>query len=686
VVDRDWLIGVDVGGTFTDAVLIRPGHDPVMVKSPTERRDPVRGLTTCLDRLAEAVDTTRQQMLLSVAKLAYGTTQAANMLVEGDGAKTGFITTKGFRDTLTIAGMGRDRIGQDLTASRAASLVPRHLIKEVSERVVSSGEVLTPLRTADVEAAIEELRAEGVEAVGIGLLWSFMNSEHEDAIAALLRERTDWFISVSSECAPLIGEYERSATTALNARLGPPIQEHLLGVAGTLSEDGLGPRPLIMTSAGGLLSLTDAAKSPVSLLSSGPAGGVLASQLVAASMGISNVLCADMGGTTLDVSLITEDSPSRQERGIHGGHEIAAPSIDIVSVGAGGGSIAWVENRSRLKVGPRSAGAYPGPACYGRGGEQPTVTDANCVLGRLNPDGLAGGSLQLDRTAAERAMDVVGAELGLSTEEVAAGILQIVDSAMAAAIHNETISQGLDPREYTMFAYGGSGALHAATIAAEVGIPRVVVPRLAPVFSAFGVVASNLEHVLAKSVPVSSKNVEAIAATIAELEATGHRNLDLDGVPEADRSMARSATLRFSGQTHAVSVPMLDGEITPTLIEQATKEFVHRYETLFGAGTSSTDAGVEFVTLTVRAVGLTERPAQRLAATERQHPVADGTRRAWVGDRFEEVDRFIGPLAPGATLTGPAVIDHPGNTVWVPSGVECEVDGLGNLIMDLTKA
>lgn len=681
--DRDWLVGVDVGGTFTDAVLIRPTHRPVMVKSPTQRRDPVRGLTDCLDRLAEEVGATREQLLVRVAKLAYGTTQAANMLVEGDGAKTGFITTKGFRDTLTIAGIGRDRIGQDLTASRADSLVPRHLIQEVSERVVSSGEILTPLHVTDVEQAIQVFRDEGVEAVGIGLLWSFMNSEHEDAIATLLRERTDWFVSVSSECAPLIGEYERSSTTALNARLGPPVQEHLLGVASKLSSDGLNTRPLIMTSAGGLLSLTDAAKTPVALLASGPAGGVLGSQLVARSMGISHVLCADMGGTTLDVSLITEGVPSRQERSVHGGHEITVPAIDIVSVGAGGGSIAWVENKTRLKVGPRSAGANPGPACYGRGGDQPTVTDANCVLGRLNPDGLAGGNLRLDRAAANAAMDRIGAELGLGTDEVAAGILQIIDSAMAGAIYNETISQGRDPREYTMFAYGGSGALHAATIAAEVGIPRVVVPGLAPVFSAFGVVASNIEHVLAKSVPVSAKNVAAIAATIAELEATGDHNLDLDGVPREDRSMARSATLRFSGQTHALSVPMTEGDVSAALVEQTAKQFVHRYETLFGAGTASADAGIEFVTLTVRAVGITERPGQQPADAPEHWPTPDGVRRAWVGDRFDDVDRFIGPLAPGAKVGGPAVIDHPGNTVWVPIGVECEVDGLGNLIMDL---
>ncbi|MFI6349036.1 hydantoinase/oxoprolinase family protein [Streptomyces sp. NPDC050560] len=679
---RDWLTGVDVGGTFTDAVLIRPGHDPVMVKSPTRRDDPVRGLVDCLDRLAKAVGTGRGALLARVAKLAYGTTQAANMLVEGDGARTGFLTTKGFRDTLAIAGMGRDRIGQDLTASRAPSLVPRRLVHEVSERVVAGGEVLTPLRRSDVEEAIERLRAEGVEAVGVGLLWSFMNSAHEDEVAALLRERTDWFVTTSSECAPLIGEYERCATTALNARLGPPVRDHLLGVADRLAGDGLGPRPLVMTSAGGLLSPADAARSPVSLLSSGPAGGVLASRLLAEGMGISHVLCADMGGTTLDVSLITDGQPGRRERGVLAGHEIAAPAIEIVSVGAGGGSVAWVEDRTRLRVGPRSAGAFPGPACYGRGGERATVTDADCVLGRLNPDGLAGGSLPLDREAAVAAMGRLGGELGLGAEEAAAAVLAIVDASMADAVHGRTVAQGLDPREYTLFAYGGSGALHAAAMAAEVGIARVVVPRLAPVLSAFGVVASHLEHVLSRSVPVAADDVAAIAAAAADLEAAGHRNLDIDGVPPERRSMARSASMRFRGQTHAVTVPLPEGEITGELLAGAVKDFVERYETRYGAGTSSRDAGVECVTLTVRAVGRTPRPETRPEPATAHSPAPAGRRRAWTGDGFAEVDRFVGPLAPGAVVEGPAVVDHPGNTVWVPPGVTARVDGLGSLVME----
>jgi N-methylhydantoinase A len=680
---RDWLVGVDVGGTFTDGVLIRPDEQPLLVKSPTRVDDPVAGLLACLDRLAEAVDVERSALLGRTVKFAYGTTQAANMVVEGRGAKTAFLTTRGFRDTLTIAGMGRDRIGQDLTGERAPSLVPRRFIREVSERVTATGEELTPLNLADVAAAVEEFHREGVEAVGVCLLWSFTNDSHEGEVARYLREHGDWFVSASSECVPLLGEYERSATTALNARLGPLISALLLDVDARLAEDGLASRPLIMTSAGGLLSFTDAAARPVALLSSGPAGGVLASQRLAQEMGIENVLCGDMGGTTFDISLITSGEVALQERGFAAGQEIATSAIDIVSVGAGGGSIAWVEQGRRLKVGPSSASAYPGPACYGRGGTRATVTDANLLLGRLNDQGLAGGTLSLDVEAARRAVAVLGDELGLDVDDVAAGILRIVDAAMADAIHSQTISRGLDPRDYTMFAYGGGGALHAVTMALEIGLPRVVVPALAPVFSAYGVVASNLEHVLTRSVPVPVTDVDAIRSALAALEAAGHRDLALDDVPVERRHFSRSATLRFRGQLHSVAVPLPEGEIGEELLQQVAKEFVVRYEVLYGIGTSSTEAGIEVVTLTVRASGMTARPQLDAPPVTRTKAEPVGHRRAWVTDGFEDVARYVGPLSLGAVLEGPAVIDNPGNTVWVPRGVEAHVDRLGNIVMDL---
>lgn len=680
---KDWLIGVDVGGTFTDGVLIRPDQAPLLVKSPTRADDPVAGLLDCLDRLAEAAEVERPRLLSRTVKFAYGTTQAANMVVEGRGAKTGFLTTRGFKDTLTIAGMGRDRIGQDLLGRRSPSLVPRRLIREVRERLIATGEELTPLNLADVAAAVKEFHREGVEAVGVCLLWSFANPAHESEAAAYVREHGDWFVTTSSECAPLLGEYGRSATTALNARLGPLISTLLTDVDGRLSSDGLRSRPLIMTSAGGLLSFKDAVRRPVALLSSGPAGGVLAAQRLAHAMGIENVLCGDMGGTTFDISLITNGEVALQERAVAAGQEISTAAIDIISVGAGGGSIAWVEQGTRLKVGPRSAGAYPGPACYGRGGQEPTVTDANLLLGRLNPHGLAGGTLSLDSKAAHRAVAGLSGALGLGVDDVAAGIVRIVDFAMADAIHSQTISRGLDPRDYTMFAYGGGGALHAVTIALEIGLPRVVVPALAPVFSAYGVVASNLEHVLTRSVPVPVTAVGAITSAFAELEAAGDRDLELDDVPERMRTFTRSATLRFRGQLHSVVVPLPGNKVDEGAIERLAKDFVARYEQFYGAGTSSSEAGIEVVSLTVRATGLVAQPPLDAPAVRRMRIEPVGLRRTWVVDGFRDVPRFSGPMPLGAVLEGPAVIDNPGNTVWVPVGVEAHVDRLGSIVMDL---
>ncbi len=679
---RDWLVGVDVGGTFTDGVLIRPGHPALAIKTPTMNHDPVAGLVGCLDEMARAAEVDRTTLLVNTGKFSYGTTQAANMVVEGNGAKTGFITTKGFRDTLVIAGIGRDRIGQDLSASRSPSLVPRHLIHEVSERVDASGDEVSPLNEAEVLAAIESLRTEGVEALGICLLWSFMNPAHERRIAELVRENTDWFISISSDCAPVLGEYERSATTALNARLGPPLSRHLLSVDERLKTDGLAVRPLIMTSAGGLLSLPDAAARPVALLSSGPAGGVLASRQLAQSLGIDNVICGDMGGTTFDVSLISDGEPSRSERGIYAGQEIVVSALDIVSVGAGGGSIAWADRGVRLKVGPQSAGAYPGPACYGRGGRLPTVTDVNLLLGRLNPVALASGQLSLDREASRAALAELGDELGVSAEAAAAGVLEIVDAAMADAIHSQTVARGVDPRDYTIFAFGGGGALHAATIAAELGIRRVVVPQLGPVFSAYGIVASHIQHVLNRSISATAGDRLAIARVVAELEEQGNANLDMDEIAPENRILTRTAQMRFVGQLHSVDVPLPDG-LDEVAMRATVDDFVERYERLFGAGTSSPEAGVQVVGVGVSAIGLTQRPPVDFMDLVPSRPEPSGSRETWVGSGFATVASYTGPLAPGARLTGPALIDLPGSTVWVPQDVQCDVDGLGNLNLSL---
>jgi N-methylhydantoinase A len=680
---RDWLVGIDVGGTFTDGVLLRPLVAPLAIKSPTDHHDPMAGLRACLDRLAEAAATSRRQLLARTTKFAYGTTQAANLLVEGGGARTGFITTRGFRDTLIIAGIGRERIGLDLTNSRPPPLVPRRLIHEVRERIDAQGREVAPLNAGDVRAAMAAFEAEGVEAVGVCLLWSFRNPAHELAIAEMVRGHDGWFVTTSTEVAPLMGEYERSATTALNARLGPPVRRHLTAVELQLREDGLQAPLLVMQSSGGLLPIAEAAARPVTLLASGPAGGVLAGKLLADAMGLPNVLCVDMGGTTFDVSLITNGELATRDRSQHAGQDLFIPAIDVHSIGAGGGSVGWIDHGARLKVGPQSAGSQPGPACYGRGGKQATVSDANYWLGRINPEGLAGGRVALDREAARLALTALGEPLGLDPLATAEGMIAIVDAAMADAIRTQTVRRGLDPADYVLLAYGGAGALHAAALAQELGIGRVVVPLLAPVLSAYGVVASDLLHVLARTEARPLTDPEPIAATFARLEAEGQRFLDADGVVLSRRALVRSAQIRFIGQLHAVEVSVAPGQIDQAFLGRLREDFLRNYERLFGPGTSSAEAGVEAITLRVDAIGKTSVPALAASPAPPVETAPDGRRQVWWQGRPCDAGRFRGPLPPGHRLLGPAVVDHEGNTVWVPPGTTAQIDGWGNLVMEI---
>lgn len=678
-----WLVGIDVGGTFTDGVLVRRGREPIAVKTPSNVADPVAGLAACLDRLGEAAGVDRHLLLERCRKLAYGTTQAANLVVEDRGARTGFLTTRGFRDTLIIAGMGRDRIGMDLRASRARPLVPRHLVFEARERVDRAGTELAPLAVQDVDAAAKALAAEEVEAVGICFLWSFRNPAHEREAAELLRQEAGCFVTLSSEVAPLMGEYERSATTALNATLGPPLQRHLAAAERQVADDGLDVPLLVMQSSGGLVPVPEAVRRPVTLLASGPAGGVLASRLLAEAMGVVDAVCADMGGTTFDVSLLTDGQFSAREVSQVAGQDVFAPSIDIESIGAGGGSIAWVDHGARLKVGPQSAGAVPGPACYGLGGQLATVTDANCRLGMLNPEGLAGGHLPLDVEAAERALARLGAPLGMSPEEAAEGTVAIVDAAMADAIRTLTVRQGLDPAGYTIFAYGGAAPLHAVALARELGITRVVLPALAPVLSAYGVVASDLLHVLSVTEATPLTDPAPLAAAYERLEERAAELLEGDGVPPARRALSRSAQVRFLGQLHALTVPVPAGPVDGAAVSRLRDDFVAAYERHFGPDTASPEAGVEAITLRVDAIGLIDRPSLEPAPCRPADAEPVGRRDVWVEGRPCSAACFRGALAPGSRVDGPALVDHWGHTAWIPPGARGEVDGLRSLVVEV---
>jgi N-methylhydantoinase A len=479
-----------------------------------------------------------------------------------------------------------------------------------------------------------------------------------------------------------MGEYERSATTALNAILGPPLRRHLTTVERELRTDGLAVPLLVMQSSGGLLPIADAARTPVALIASGPAGGVLAAKLLADALGVANAIAVDMGGTTFDVSLITDGEFATGERTQLAGQELFLPSIDIHSIGAGGGSLGWIDHGTRLKVGPASAGADPGPACYGRGGARATVTDANVELGRINSDGLAGGRIPIDPAAAAQALGDLGRPLGMDARATAAGMIEIVDAAMADAIRLMTVRRGLDPADYVLFAFGGAGALHAAALARELGISRVVVPALASVLSAYGIVASDVLHVLAVTEARDVDDAAAIGTAYDRLERDAMRMLDEDGIGAGQRTLRRSARLRFRGQLHAVGIGVDAGLPDPARMR---RDFLREYERLYGAGTASPQAGIEAITLRVDAVGRTHRPAldRQDAAPRAAH--STGERTVWHEGTAVRAARYDGSaLGPGGTLAGPAVVDSSGSTAWIPPGVRAHVDGLGDLVLEVT--
>ena len=422
---QGFLVGVDVGGTFTDAVVADDKGGLHIFKVPTVAENPAAGFMNCISKAASSFGLSLKAFLGHVDKLAYGTTVALNILIQAKGAKTGLITTKGFRDTLPIARVGREYLAPDLQVDRPPSLIPRSLIEEVSERVDYAGRAVTPLGMDSVEVAVQRLAGKGVEAIAVCLLWAFKNPSHERKIKKFIEDNYPTIhVSLSSEIAPIIGEYERTATVTMNAILGPPITAWLSELSSRLQASGLEVPLLIMQSTGGVAQTEEASLKPVTLLNSGPVGGVIASKCFSDLLGLPNLICVDMGGTSFDVGLISEGQYSASLVSRVLSHNIFVPMVDVHSIGAGGGSIAWLDMGARLKVGPQSAGAQPGPVCYGRGGVEPTVTDANVVLGRINPHYFLAGEMPLDLVSAQRVIsERIALPLGMSTVAMTLGTM-----------------------------------------------------------------------------------------------------------------------------------------------------------------------------------------------------------------------------------------------------------------------
>lgn len=683
----EYCFGIDIGGTFTDGVLIDEQGKVHLFKTPTVPANPTEGFMQCLRKAASFLNIPLEEMLRSTRKLSYGNTIATNALLEGKTAKTGLITTRGFRDVLIIARIGREYLGIDLQCQRPPSLIPRSMIEEITERVDGQGEVVITMHREEIKDVLDKLDSKGVQALAVCFLWSFKNPSHEKEIGeAISKYLPGKYFSLSHEIAPVIGEYERTATTVMNASLGPLMEGHLSSLSKELEKEGLSVPVLLMQSTGGVVPSADAAVKPVTLVNSGPAGGVIAGKFLSELLNMPNCLCMDMGGTSFDASLITGGQYSASLVNRVNDNNIVIPMLDIYSIGAGGGSIAWLDGGKRLKVGPKSAGAYPGPACYSRGGQEPTVTDADVVLGRINPDYFLGGELPLDREKATKVIqEKIASPLGLELLAAAEGICRIVDANMADAVRTITLRKGYDPRDYAMIAFGGAGPVHAAAIAQELGIKTVIVAPLASVQSAFGIVHSDIVHSLTLGDIIELHDISKISQRFSELEKKGFELLKKEGLEEKDMEMRRWVDMHYRGQAHEVTVPVPAVPSTKKDIEELIRTFEKMYESIYGKGTVFSQAGYEIVTFRVDAIGKTRKPVIQAGKISRSKPEAalKGKREVYCQGKFAPSSIYSGDrLEPGHRVEGPAIIEYMGTTVVVTAGMSARIDSYLNVILN----
>jgi N-methylhydantoinase A len=697
-----YVVAVDSGGTFSDCVVLDDEGRLTRAKSPSTPPRFEEGVLGAVREAAGRLDLRLERLLADTRLFAHGTTVATNILITRTGARTALLTTRGHEDAIIIgrtvqkvAGLSEAEIIDVARLSKADPLVPRSGIHGIDERVDRNGSVVAPLKLERLERLAGELREEGVEAIAISFLWSFLNPEHERRLRDWLSSNgdggPDWFVTASSDLAPVIREYERTATTVLNAYLTPGVRGYLMRMGERLRAAGHRGAVSVMHSAGGVSSLDEARERGVTLLSSGPAGGMLGARALARRLGLDPVIATDVGGTSFDVGTIVDGEPGYAEAPVFAKYPVAVPVIDVTSIGAGGGSIAWIEPESGvLKVGPQSAGATPGPACYGAGGSEPTVTDANVVLGSLDPDNFLGGRMRLDRQAAvDTVRTRVADPLGLEPEEAAVRIVEIANSQMADLVRRITIERGLDPAGFTVFAYGGAAGLHAGAYAQKLGCRHVVVPRAAAVFSALGIGLSDVKRVAMTSDPARAPfDLGRWRRRFDALEETLRRDLEREKLPTGDLAVQRFVELQFRGQVHAVRVPVEEADLALDDGGEAVIErFTQLYEAKYGPGSAYHQAGVEAMTFVVEGVASLPLPEPTELpdagrdpgdAETGERPVHLPSERA-VTARVYSAER----LRPGNELSGPALVEAEDTTVLVHPSQRLWVDGLLNLRIEV---
>jgi N-methylhydantoinase A len=671
-------LAVDIGGTFTDAAALDEDTGLIRVaKSSTTPSKPVDGVLACVRKLK--LDPA------SVNYLVHGTTAATNAVVQRRFPPIALLSTKGFADITEIQRGNRPLFGlYDIRWEKPAPLVPRYLRYEVDERVDKGGEVVKKLDEAGVRKIAREVKSAGIRTVGVCLLFSFMNPSHERRVREIFAEECpDVYISVSSDVNPEIREYERASTVAIDAAVKPVMDLYIGSLERGLRDAGFPSRLMIMKASGGMMSSAAAKEIPVQTIESGPAGGTIGAAQVANALGIKNLIAIDMGGTTFKVSLVDNGTPRyRSEGELEWGVPFRIPMIDISEIGAGGGSIAWIDETGLLRVGPHSAGADPGPVCYGQGGKEPTITDAQLVLGRLDPASFLGGDMKLDKKAASDAIQVLASRLGLTLVETAAGIVRIAEANMLSSMRVNSVQKGYDPRNFSVIAYGGAGPMVASTLARSLGSPTLLIPFHPGIFSAIGMLATDIrfDYMHSYMTPVDSVDLTKLNSLYDELEK--HARETLAKEHRGDSYVIRTADMRYLGQNYEIPTPVPAGKVTPAGLEIIKQNFNVEHMKLYGH--NKPDEKLELISIRLAVVGTITKPKFRRA------PQPGGMARSLKGERdvyFHDAgflrskvfDREYLPV--GEEFEGPAVIVEMDSTIVVNPGQSAHVDSYGNVVI-----
>lgn len=677
-------IGVDVGGTFTDTVAIDEAGEVFFAKLPSTPEDQSIGVVNGLMRVLKDLHQTPD----CVTAVAHGTTVATNTLLERNGAVTALITTEGFRDVLYIGRQSRDQL-YDLHALRTEPLVPRYLRREAGERTLYTGEVLVQLDEDGLRETVRDLVSQGAQSVAVCFLHSYVNSENERRALQVIRETApDLPVSVSSEILPEFREFERMNTTVMNAYVQPRMQKYISHLLKQIRSIGVDAPMTIMQSSGGMMTDAVAASRSVNTLLSGPAGGVLAAEFLAKITDYKNLITGDLGGTSFDVSVITNGKAGITNGGNVGGFDIKFPHIDITTIGAGGGSVAWLDAGGALRVGPRSAGAVPGPVCYSKGGTEPTVTDAHVVLGRVGSE-LLSGEMRLDVEGARTAIrEKLAGPLNMTVEEVAEGILKVANANMVRAIRVMTVEKGIDPRKYAILPYGGAGSMHATELARVLEVPRVIVPVAPGNFSAFGLLVAPLRYDQACSYHVHEREAdpETMEDRFLALEAQAREAMRQDNVSEEEVTFERSVDLRYFGQAYELSIRIPDAKVDETVWNGMVAHFHETHESIYGFRNEGSP--LELVNLRLAVIGKAAHEnlyTEGLPAESELVPI--GMRPVYFMGKWIEAKIYSrDDCRAGHTFFGPAVVEEKGATTVIGPGDAVSVDKRMNLVIQVASA